>query len=112
MLRFVSKSDEIVGAGPAGIATASFLSNLAREEGIPVSITIYERNYAIGGRLVLNNRNRSDIVFPFHDHSQMPLGPEDITGPSLLHSSGILRSNAKLTGIGAKFHKGSVKLGM
>lgn len=88
------------------------LSNLAREEGIPVSITIYERNHGTGGRLILNNKNRSEVVFPFNDHSQMPLKPEDIAGQSLLHSSSILRSKAKVSGIGADFHDSSVKLGM
>ncbi|KAI9808184.1 MAG: hypothetical protein M1825_004641 [Sarcosagium campestre] len=88
----------IIGGGPAGIAAARRLEKLSVEVDIPVDITIYERKHALGGRLVLSPSNSDRDVYPFEDHSQAALQPEDIAGGSLLHSSAILRKELEISG--------------
>ncbi|KAI9737830.1 MAG: hypothetical protein M1834_009199 [Cirrosporium novae-zelandiae] len=102
----------IIGAGPAGIAAASTLNRLSRQKKIPINVTIYEQKHAIGGRLVLSDETQTTDVFPFNDHTQAPIEPEDLAGPSLLYSSKILSGYAKSLGWNPQFHDRREHLGI
>ncbi|KAH0365469.1 putative prenylcysteine lyase, partial [Aureobasidium melanogenum] len=45
-----TKNVAIIGAGSAGSSTAYFLRKYSQERGIPINITVYERDGHIGGR--------------------------------------------------------------
>lgn len=103
-------AEDFVGAGPAGIAAADKLRSLALQKRIPVNVTVFEQSHAIGGRLVLGQK--SDLIHPWNDHTQSPIEPEDITGPSLLFSNSFLRSHATSAGDRPDFREAHVALGL
>lgn len=102
--------DFVLGAGPAGTTAADKLRSLALQKRIPVKITIFEQSPAIGGRLVLGHT--SHLVYPWNDYTQSPIEPEDITGPSLLFSNNVLRSQATSIDALPGFHETNLVLGM
>ena len=74
----------LIGAGPAGIASALSLSLHAVPQGVEVEITIFDYKSSLGGRLVRPSK-----------HSQYYLYAEDVAAGNLL-ASGILRERAEV----------------
>lgn len=103
-------TDDLIGAGPAGIAAADKLRSLANQKRILVNVTIFEKSRSIGGRLVLGQT--ANLIYPWNDYTQSPIEPEDIAGPSLLFSNNVLRSHATSAGARPDFHETHVALGM
>jgi hypothetical protein len=61
-----------------------------------VKIRVFEKNYAVGGRLRLNATGPGGARFPWDDgKSEVALQAEDITGSGLLWGSKALRKQAE-----------------
>ena len=93
----------MVGAGPAGTFSARQLRRLAGKLDKPLSITVFERKSAVGGRLV------PDLpLYPFNDALQQPLLPESVSARSL--SNGAILEAASEHGIPFRPHDRSEKI--
>lgn len=93
----------VIGAGPAGAFSARQLRRLAGKLDKPLSITVFERKSAVGGRLV------PDLpLYPFDDALQQPLLPESASALSL--SNGAILEAAREHGIPFRPHDHSEKI--
>lgn len=61
-----------------------------------MNITVFEKNYVVGGRLRLNATGSGGALFPWDDRKiEDALQAEDVAGSGLLWGSKTLRKRAK-----------------
>lgn len=78
------------GGGPAGSATAFYLQQFALEAGVPINITVFERNSSIGGRCTTVNAYGN------------PLYPVELGASIFVETNAILKNASELFGLRPK----------
>jgi hypothetical protein len=94
------------------VAAAYSLTLLAKAKAVPIKITVFEQKPAVGGRLVITDSVREDFIYPWNDHSQDPLQPEDIAGSSILYSSKAVQREAAKSNPEVLFHERTNEIGL
>jgi hypothetical protein len=94
------------------VAAAYSLAVLAKEKAVPINITVFEQKHTVGGRLVITDSGREDYVFPWGDHAQDPLQPEDIAGSSIIYSSKAIQRQAAKSNPEILFHERAKEVGL
>jgi hypothetical protein len=91
---------------------ANHLAVLAKTKAVQINITVFEQKHAVGGRLLVTDPARQDYVYPWSDHTQDPLQPEDIAGSSILYSSSAVQREAAKSNPGVLFHDRAKGVGL